>query len=598
MGSSHRQTSLLSCVGSLLLIAIALPLQASQYRLVSATPDPEKKLSRNEDAGGEHFISSADKGSFTLTDIWHDGPTEISRYAFKMKFEGLEDAVKTGDVLHLKITVNVTATGDMKKRPGLLGGRFQIPGTVVAEATAGMIRDGEPLVPSAEGSFDYKIKDDMGDFDIYAIASGWGTVTAYHYQQLKPGETLPAPEPTTPAEPPATTAPAEPPAEATGTIAPWVQLWLGTSRYQPGEKLVCRYTVFTGKPEATPNSLGKLTLWITRDSTAAETLWLFAGARAGKQYVPPPSSASADELDQWSTDVNTEMLTESIDLLQAPRGAGEYRVEAKFVAKDGRTATTSLPFDVMATVKRLVVLRPDDVYASTGGAGQVEVTFEVDGIPAGQGPPKVKAWGTVEFGAPADLRAGKGFQPEGDLPEREVVLTDRGGTTASDKIKWTVNCRKTGLYRLSFTVVAPYYGTREGEAYIIVTAPGELGGKPAGQAATPAPAAPATAATTTGGTAAGSKPVAGTLPVPSAGLTLKLQNGQLMVSVLEPNSFAEVMGVKVGWVLTAVDEQDVAGLPLAAVTALMHPVGKPSVGLHFRNPGGNGGMVLTVDTRK
>ena len=405
----------------------------------------------------------------------------------------------------------------------------------------------------------------------------------------------------TPPKPPSTTAATKPPADDRPTVDPYVQLSLGTSRYLPSEMLVYSVTVSSGVPEATDEAPGQLTLRLTRDESAQDMLWLYYSAGLGLPMLPPAGPVPA--LLTLRNPVTRPVVGGPYDEIQAPALPGEYRLEASFTAHDGRYAETSVPFDVMNQVKRLLIRIPSSRLAALNGSAHITVPFEVAGIPEKREPPTVKAWGTIEFATPDGLISGKGFREVGTLDDREVTPRMYEKGKASDSIEWDIKCAQPGVYRVSFTVTAPYYGTREGQTFVSrlpqkvpgggpATAPNTAGGDggrvAAGGTATTTGGITTTGPNTTAGTTTGSRPAAGTgdgsgaissVACPGYGFNFGMKDGRITIVSVAPGSFAEKMGIKVGWQLKQADGQDAVGMALRQLTALLAPADKHLVEL-------------------
>ena len=436
------------------------------------------------------------------------------------------------------------------------------------------------------------------------------------------GAATPAPQPTTPPagpkpdthttstppKPPATTAPPKPPLPPAGErpkADPWVQLTLGTSRYLPGERLVYSVTASSGVPEASDDAPGELALRLTRDESAQDMLWLYYSAGLGTPDLPPNSPVPA--LITLRRPVTRPALSEPIGDLQAPALAGEYRLEATFTARDGRVATTSVPFDVMNQVKRLLIGIPPIRFAGIDGSTHITVPFEVLGIPERKEPPTVKAWGTIDFASKDGLLSGKGFREIGTLDDREVTPRMYEKGKAEDRIEWDMKCPQPGFYRVSFTLTAPYYGTREGRTFVtclprtvsggtLATAPNTAGGDggrvTAGGAAVTT-VVTATAPSTTAATPATSQPAGGlsSIQIKSFGFTLGMQDGNIVISSVTPGSFAAEVDIRAGWRLKEADNHNARGMSLAQLQALLAPADKHSIILYFVTPEGKDAIV-------
>ncbi|MEI6501626.1 MAG: hypothetical protein WCP21_11460, partial [Armatimonadota bacterium] len=408
----------------------------------------------------------------------------------------------------------------------------------------------------------------------------------------------------TPPKPPSTTATTTPPAQTGQKVDPWIQLTMGTSRYLPNEKLVYSVTACSGVPMASDDAPGTLALQLTRDESAEDALWLFYSAGVGAPMLPPASPAPV--LLTLRHPVTQPIASGSIwDQVSAPALTGEYRLVVSFESSDGRSATVSTPFTVVDQIKRLLIRPPSNHLAGLNGRAHISVPFEVAGIPEKREPPTVKAWGTIEFATREVLLSRKGFRYAGSLDDHEVTPRMYEKGKAEDSIEWDFECPQPGCYRVSFTLTAPYYGTRDGQTFITVlppkvagagpaattrTAGGDGGRVAAGGTVTTAGGTTTTTvgANTTAGTTTGSRPAAGTgdgsgaissVACPGYGFNFGMKDGRITIVSVAPGSFAEKMGIKVGWRLKQADGQDAVGMALRQLTALLAPADKHLVEL-------------------
>jgi hypothetical protein len=597
-----------AALGLVLLCSIA---NAMEYKLTTTTPDPDNRLNRNEENGGEKLSSSASVGSFTWSQSWKDGGAEIAHYSFTITFTAPPKRIVAGEPVSLELKVSASSGGKPLERPTELEGRFDIPGDSVARAKAGQPPGGKPFVGNATGSYTFKARNNLGAFDIVATATGWGAVTVYHYEPVKPGEETTGT--TTPTTPPTTPqAPVEPPPSALQKVAPTIQLSLGTARYLPSEPLVYTAVVNTGRPRASRTSPAELTMRVTGDNSGSDLLWMFAAAGARKEFEGP--SAPAQELSEatrWV--VNSLEEGPLCGQIRAPAQAGAYCLQASVVTQDNRTAEAVAYFDVMSSVRRLVIHPPGARVATLGSSPQITVPFKIDGIAAGQPLPTVRAWGIVEYMTLDDFRQGKGFRWGGALTDREAVPELRGKGTADGKVEWNIRCDKEGMYRATFTVTAPYYGTREGHAQILAVTRERLEGLPGsaatttsggqmttttGGGATPTlpPAATGGGQATMGGATTGIATTTATLPIQGLDMTLGMQGGKIIIASVGNNSWASNVGIQPGWQLTKVDGADVAGMTLAQVKTLLTPANKPIIALDLLKPDGGTARILVPIT--
>ena len=242
--------------------------------------------------------------------------------------------------------------------------------------------------------------------------------------------------------------------------------------------------------------------------------------------------------------------------------------------------------------------------AGINGNAHISVPFEVAGIPEKREPPTVKTWGAIEFATQDGLISGKGFREIGTLDDREVTPRMHEKGKAEDSIEWGMKCPQPGFYKVSFTITAPYYGTREGQKFITVLPPKAPSGKPATAANTAggdggrvtANSGTTTTKVGTGatgtspatGAATGSQPVdaPGAILIRSFGFTLGMQNGSIVISTVTPASFAADAGIQSGWRLKEVDGRSAAGMSLTDLKSLLAPSDKHSIILYFVTPAG------------
>lgn len=563
----------------LLLAGVVSAAQASEYRLVRVTVDPDNKLNATRDVGAEKSVVAAGEGNFTWTQTWRDGGKEIASYTLKIKFDRPPDVIVSNTKFSLSLTVSATANGLSKERPTQLEGRFDVPGGSLAAATAGQPPANQPFVGEAKGNATYKIRDHMRDFDIVATASLWGPVTVYHYDEFETGEDGGT------TKPPATTTPTTPTKPPAATTPPTIWISLGSLRYSPGERFIGLVSVRTGTPPASAAEPASIYISVMPDPTASP---MPSGLTLhGKEFETAPPRIIDLTADRFEVTTPEDQRDLSRLTVIAPHTPGAYRLVASLATLDKRTTYTYVSFEVVGNARRVTLSSwPGPFYVKVGETVRLTVMFSVSGYEPGKAPAKADASCQVHWNPLPDARTPtSGPRPTQYLPDLEAPL-QVNGPIAFGEARWMVPCNEPGLLRVRYTVGVGSggYGWREAQTWIVVR-PTTAGGATTGTSQPPRKEFDAEDASA--------------LTLPNTGVTLKQQDGQIVIATVTPGAWASQMAIEPGWVLTQVDDQSVAGLTLAQVKALLSPADKPFVMLGFTKPGGAGAarIMLPVEPR-
>jgi hypothetical protein len=423
-----------------------------------------------------------------------------------------------------------------------------------------------------------------------------------------------------------------------------LSIHLATSKSYPKELLNAFILISSGLKHGETTS-GNLELTVYRDNSGAQ---LAAVLIAQQMYVPASASLSSDggALSSQSERIvmngpATSLSTSPKWVLWAPLREGEYRLQASLTTDDNRMANASVPFNVVANARRLVVgpLCVGDMAA--GESCPISISFSAEGLATPGAPqPGARVSGSVQ----GVRTAGSAEFFARDLPEREVQLRRISDKEVTGTAVWLVVFPRPGTYRVSCQIYVPQYGSADREATITVTGQGAVAGgaenliaTALGNRASAAGQAGGEGAATTGGTTATTGAATGTTVgvattaggpagngggggkavttgggganqnaattdlrvLPTVGMTLAIQDGGAVVRVVEEGSLADQAGIKPGARLLAIDDKPTKGLTMEQIRQLLTPQGdKELVSLTLADMDGNEWQVPLMAVRK